>query len=156
MCEDEGIRRPIRLSRKISGVFFSSAMTSPGCQDGRMPSPGKKGAIILHICRFCRHQSRAEAERADGTINSGIETMSVPFFPFQEKGIAVGTGIAARSPHRSVRAVLPHTALTLDDRRQIARSDTVVAKVVAKVSGPFLGRAKGVRTLFRYFSKRGS
>jgi hypothetical protein len=34
-----------------------------------------------------------------------------------EKGkpVAVGTAIAARPPHRSVRAALPHTALTLDD-----------------------------------------
>ncbi len=28
--------------------------------------------------------------------------------------IAVGTAIAGRPPHRSVRAELPHTALTLD------------------------------------------
>src|ERR1017187_9550025 len=29
--------------------------------------------------------------------------------------VAVGTAIADRPPHRSVRAALPHTALTLDD-----------------------------------------
>jgi hypothetical protein len=44
----------------------------------------------------------------DGTAN-------VPF--------AVGTTIADRPPHRSVRAELPHTAPTLDVLRQIARQD---------------------------------
>ena len=37
--------------------------------------------------------------------------------------IAVGTVIADRPPHRSVRAELPHTALTLDVDLQTARSD---------------------------------
>src|ERR1035437_9158595 len=36
---------------------------------------------------------------------------------------AVGTTIADRPPHRSVRAELPHTAPTLDVLRQIARQD---------------------------------
>src|ERR1019366_9713165 len=44
---------------------------------------------------------------------------SVPWFPT----IAVGTTIADRPPHRSVRAELPHTAPTLDVLRQIARQD---------------------------------
>ena len=37
--------------------------------------------------------------------------------------IAVGTAIADRPPHRSVRAELPHTALTLDKDEQIVRWD---------------------------------
>ena len=38
--------------------------------------------------------------------------------------IAVGTAIAGRPPHRSVRAELPHTALTLDvDAKRTARWD---------------------------------
>src|SRR3990172_5647826 len=37
--------------------------------------------------------------------------------------IAVGTVIADRPPHRSVRAELPHTALTLDVDLQTARWD---------------------------------
>src|ERR1039458_8810891 len=40
-----------------------------------------------------------------------------------ENAFAVGTAIAGRPPHRSVRAVLPHTAPTLDVSRQIARRD---------------------------------
>jgi hypothetical protein len=38
--------------------------------------------------------------------------------------IAVGTVIAERPPHRSVRAELPHTVLTLDGDMQTSRSDT--------------------------------
>lgn len=41
-----------------------------------------------------------------------------------EKVIAVGTVIADRPPHRSVRAELPHTVLTLDADMQTSRSDT--------------------------------
>ena len=37
--------------------------------------------------------------------------------------VAVGTAIAGRPPHRSVRAELPHTALTLDGWRQNERRD---------------------------------
>jgi hypothetical protein len=37
--------------------------------------------------------------------------------------VAVGTAIADRPPHRSVRAALPHTAPTLDAWRQNARQD---------------------------------
>ncbi len=33
----------------------------------------------------------------------------------RENAVAVGTSIAARPPHRSVRAALPHTAPTLDE-----------------------------------------
>ena len=33
---------------------------------------------------------------------------------YKSMTIAVGTAIAGRPPHRSVRAELPHTALTLD------------------------------------------
>lgn len=40
-----------------------------------------------------------------------------------KKLIAVGTIIADRLPHRSVRAELPHTVLTLDDDMQTSRSD---------------------------------
>ena len=35
--------------------------------------------------------------------------------------VAVGTTIAGRPPHRSVRAELPHTAPTLDEWRRSAR-----------------------------------
>ena len=38
-------------------------------------------------------------------------------------GIAVGTAITDRPPHRSVRAELPHTALTLDGDEQTALWD---------------------------------
>jgi hypothetical protein len=37
--------------------------------------------------------------------------------------VAVGTVIADRPPHRSVRAELPHTAPTLDEWRQRVRRD---------------------------------
>ena len=40
----------------------------------------------------------------------------------KEDGVAVGTDIADRPPRRSVRALLTHTALTPDARRQSARS----------------------------------
>ena len=39
------------------------------------------------------------------------------------RGIAVGTAITDRPPHRSVRAELPHTALTLDGDEQTALWD---------------------------------
>ena len=38
-------------------------------------------------------------------------------------GIAVGTVIADRPPHRSVRAELPHTAPTLDEDERTSRRD---------------------------------
>ena len=38
--------------------------------------------------------------------------------------VAVGTPVARRPPHRSVRAELPHTAPTSDDWRRSARSDS--------------------------------
>ena len=43
-----------------------------------------------------------------------------------EVRVAVGTSIAARPPHRSVRAALPHTALALDDgvRRTLEQAST--------------------------------
>src|ERR1700693_3955007 len=41
----------------------------------------------------------------------------------QKARIAVGTVIADRPPHRSVRAELPHTVLTLDVDLQTARWD---------------------------------
>jgi hypothetical protein len=40
------------------------------------------------------------------------------------QAVAVGTAIADRPPHRSVRAELPHTAPALDVSRQIARRDS--------------------------------
>ena len=52
----------------------------------------------------------------DGSTNKGRSTNAVT-----ERGqaprteIAVGTAIADRPPHRSVRAELPHTAPTLDE-----------------------------------------
>jgi len=42
--------------------------------------------------------------------------------------IAVGTVIADRPPHRSVRAALPHTALTLDDDDHPARRRRAAAR----------------------------
>ena len=39
-------------------------------------------------------------------------------------GIAVGTALAGVPSHRSVRAELPHTALTLDEDDQTALRDT--------------------------------
>jgi hypothetical protein len=38
-------------------------------------------------------------------------------FPGGTSGVAVGTSIADRPPHRTVRAALPHTAPTLEDGR---------------------------------------
>ncbi len=52
-----------------------------------------------------------------GNYHRGLETV-----------IAVGTVIADRPPHRSVRAALPHTALTLDADMQTARWDTDEAR----------------------------
>jgi len=66
------------------------------------------------------------APRTSVTLNYEAES---PFF-HHERGkeseqkkmvIAVGTVIADRPPHRSVRAALPHTALTLDVDLQTAR-----------------------------------
>src|SRR3970282_1860445 len=44
--------------------------------------------------------------------------------------VAVGTSRAARPPHRSVRAALPHTALALDDgvRRTLREVSTKLAR----------------------------
>ena len=47
---------------------------------------------------------------------------------FHTKPIAVGTVIADRPPHRSVRAALPHTALTLDDDDHPARRRRAAAR----------------------------
>ena len=41
----------------------------------------------------------------------------------KRKRVAVGTGIADRPPHRSVRALLTHAALTLDEWRRSVRRD---------------------------------
>ena len=48
--------------------------------------------------------------------------------PVKKKTIAVGTVIADRPPHRSVRAALPHTARTLDGDDHPARRGRAAAR----------------------------
>ena len=55
------------------------------------------------------------------TWGKGPADTVFPLTPFsfakntRRRSVAVGTAIADRPPHRSVRAALPDTALTLDD-----------------------------------------
>ena len=60
--------------------------------------------------------------------------------------VAVGTIIADRPPHRSVRAALPHTAPTLDVWRQIGRSDKDAESVdeAARKTGPKTGPSTSI------------
>ena len=44
----------------------------------------------------------------------------------EKKSVAVGTPVAQRPPHRSVRAELPHTAPTLGEWRRSAHKDANV------------------------------
>ena len=57
-----------------------------------------------------RSQSRLAAPSL-GEARSSIPLLGFPFYP-QQMGVAVGTIIADRPPHRSVRALLAHTAPT--------------------------------------------
>jgi hypothetical protein len=50
--------------------------------------------------------------------------------------VAVGTSVARRPPHRSVRAGLLHTALTLDAWRQTAGSDVSAESEHSECAGP--------------------
>jgi hypothetical protein len=56
-------------------------------------------------------------------VLSGIDTRDgcQARFEVVKKRVAVGTAIAGRPPHRSVQALLTHTALTSDAKRRIAR-----------------------------------
>ena len=51
------------------------------------------------------------------------KSLPFAFYPFTFYLIAVGTVIADRPPHRSVRAELPHTVLTVDVDMQTSRWD---------------------------------
>ena len=78
-----------------------------------------------------------------------VAVSSVTSHRCQTKTIAVGTIIADRPPHRSVRAALPHTALTLDVDMQTARWDkdegsSVSVASVNRASRTF-PRSSGVR-----------
>ncbi len=55
--------------------------------------------------------------------------------------VAVGTAVARRPPHRSVRAELLHTAPTLDEWRQSARSDSPCVRLHAHRAGRATRRA---------------
>ena len=77
---------------------------------------------------------RQDVSNELGGFEVGREVVS-----FQSpKKVAVGTIIADRPPHRSVRAALPHTAPTLDIWRQSGRSDKGVESV---------GEATSARTI---------
>src|SRR4051794_39336365 len=76
---------------------------------------------------------------------SGIDRNSLGCEPrlrtsWHALAVAVGTTIADRPPHRSVRAVLPHTALTSDAWRRSARWGTD-AGCVARESTAGLNRS---------------
>src|SRR5262245_26614871 len=53
----------------------------------------------------------------------------------REDGVAVGTLIAERPPHRSVRAAFPHTAPTLGKDEQALRLVVYVSAHGARMSG---------------------
>ena len=51
-------------------------------------------------------------------ISAGLDRMDpVAIHAYLTNGIAVGTAVASRPPHRSVREELPHTAPTLGRSR---------------------------------------
>jgi riboflavin biosynthesis pyrimidine reductase len=57
--------------------------------------------------------TKGETRRKDVLVRHAVQVIQV----------AVGTIIADRPPHRSVRAGLPHTAPTLDESRQSESRD---------------------------------
>ena len=58
--------------------------------------------------------------------HSGFSTTNMPHNPNELFEVAVGTPVAQRPPHRSVRAELPHTAPTLGEWRRSAHKDANV------------------------------
>src|SRR4051794_29008077 len=89
-----------------------------------------------------RHAHPGRHDRAE--VLDGLERDFV--------AVAVGTTIADRPPHRSVRAVLPHTALTSDAWRRSARWGTDAGCVARESTA---GRVPPGVPSFAGFSVRG-
>ena len=84
----------------------------------------REGPRIAPCC--LQNPSTAQDLQRPSPLGSAIRIrnrLSVLSSLCDETVIAVGTVIADRPPHRSVRAELPHTALTSDVDLQAARPD---------------------------------
>ena len=78
-----------------------------GVSSGELPSAMRRGSSQSPVASTS-HRHCVHADDPGSEVCPKAESMTN----------AVGTGIAARPPHRSVRAELPHTAPTLDDDDQ--------------------------------------
>ena len=91
-----------------------------------MQSVGRIGADVSAVARPVRRSSQSEGGRAEAeaTCPPSIDSVApggghaLAFAPLRQK-VAVGTLIAERPPHRSVRAAFPHTAPTSGDDRAL-------------------------------------
>src|ERR1035437_3074986 len=89
-----------------------------------MASENPSAARVFNMTPSC-HQNRSGERSPTGRTTAIPKYRTAHGISKKTRAVqfAVGTTIADRPPHRSVRAELPHTAPTLDVLRQIARQD---------------------------------
>src|SRR6267143_5287622 len=96
------------VARMREAIFGVGITFFPGY---RFSHPGYDVLVIASWDRWIRHRPALdESLRLD--VGSMTPFLS-DFLPRSEATIAVGTLIAERPPHRTVRAAFPHTAPTL-------------------------------------------
>jgi hypothetical protein len=101
-----------QLSVRVGSIYALAA----ACVEAGLPT--LLVVLLRRPIRLCRCACRLETAGGGAT--------SVNLTPAESAEIAVGTAVASRPPHRSVREELPHTAPTLGQTSRLSRVFTAL------------------------------